>query len=123
METMNRLDYIAQAAAKRNKFGSKKVRIDGTLFDSQWEAKVYQELKLLERCARISDLKTQVPFPLNVKGKQVGKYIADFVYQENGETVVADAKGFETALFKWKKKHFEIEYETTIQLIKKGTAQ
>ena len=31
-------------------------------------------------------------------------YFADFVYQENGETVVEDAKGYRTEVFRIKKK-------------------
>lgn len=96
------------------KYGSKKVTIDGIVFDSKKEANRYCELKLLERAGRITNLELQKPFELiptqrepetmtktgKVKqGKvieQSVKYIADFVYTENGKTVVEDTKGYKT---------------------------
>ena len=47
-----------------NKYRNKKVTIDGEAFDSKREARRYQELKLLERCGAISDLKRQVTYEL-----------------------------------------------------------
>lgn len=96
------------------KYGSKKVRIDGIIFDSKKEARRYHELKLLQRAGEISGLELQKTFELIPaqrepdtigarggikKGKvieQAVKYVADFVYTENGQTVVEDTKGFRT---------------------------
>ena len=85
--------------------------IDGEVFDSQKEARRYRELALLERAGQISDLKRQVRYELiptqRIGGKVVEKpcvYIADFVYTENGETVVEDTKGFRTKEYRIKKK-------------------
>lgn len=103
--------------AKRNKYGNKKIVMDGEKFDSLKEAGRYQELKLLERTGKITDLQRQVSFELipaqrDGRGKVVEKkcsYIADFVYQEkerNGEShiVVEDVKGKKTEVYKIKKK-------------------
>lgn len=105
---------------KHNKYSNKKVTYNGQTFDSQREAKRYQELLLLERAGIISDLQTQVEFELlpahfeevptgefykrgpkkgQLKMKRVCveqsvKYVADFVYYENGKKVVEDAKGY-----------------------------
>ena len=100
-----------------NKYGSKKVEIDGIAFDSKKEAKRYQELSLLEKAGEIKNLQRQVKFVLipaqyetyldctgkTKKEKLVKKcierecaYIADFVYEEAGKTVVEDTKGFRT---------------------------
>lgn len=96
------------------KYGSKKVRVDGIVFDSKREARRYCELKLLQRAGKIKDLELQKTFELLPvqrepdtigarggvkKGKvieQSVKYVADFVYTENGKTVVEDTKGFRT---------------------------
>ena len=85
------------------KYGNKKVIIDGLKFDSRKEANRYCELKLLERVGKITDLKTQQKFELLPSQRIGGKvaeravnYIADFVYKENGKTVVEDTKGFKT---------------------------
>ena len=103
--------------AKRNKYGNKKIVMDGEKFDSLKEAGRYQELKLLERTGKITDLQRQVSFELipvqrDYTGKVIEKkcsYIADFVYQEKesiGEShiVVEDVKGKKTEVYKIKKK-------------------
>lgn len=88
---------------KVGKYKNRKLTIDGEVFDSQKEARRYRELALLQRAGQISDLKRQVRYELiptqRIGGKVVEKscvYIADFVYTENGETVVEDTKGFRT---------------------------
>ena len=104
-----------------NKYGNKKVVIDGESFDSKREAVRYRELQLLLRCGLISNLKRQVAYELipvqrekstrvykkgrkkgqPIEGKIIEKavtYIADFVYTDSatGEEVVEDAKGMRT---------------------------
>ena len=104
-----------------NKYGNKKVVIDGEVFDSKREYYRYMELKLLEKCGAISDLKRQVTYELipvqrekstrvyqkgrkkgqSIEGKVIEKavtYIADFTYTDvaTGQTVVEDAKGMRT---------------------------
>lgn len=87
----------------KTKYRNRKTVVNGISFDSLKEAKRYQELLLLEKTGAITDLKMQVKFVLipsqRVDGKVVERecaYKADFVYQENGETVVEDTKGFRT---------------------------
>lgn len=101
-----------------SKYKAKKVTIDGKTFDSAKEANRYGELKLLERAGKISHLQTQVRFelipaqyetvteytPKTKQPKTVEKlverkltYVADFVYNENGKTVVEDVKGYRQA--------------------------
>ena len=95
-----------------NKYGNKKTEIDGITFDSKHEAMRWCELKYMERAKLITDLKRQFPFTLieaqrDAKGKVIErpvKYIADFVYTENGETVVEDAKGKKTPEYIIKRK-------------------
>lgn len=94
-----------------NKYRNKKVVVDGITFDSRKEAMRYQELRLSEQMGVISDLRTQVTFELipnqRIDGKVVErsvKYIADFVYTSNGQTVVEDTKGFRTTDYKLKRK-------------------
>ena len=84
-------------------------------YDSKKEAKRAAELKLLEKAGVISNLQEQVVYELipsqyrivNGKKKCIEraiKYIADFQYVENGNTVVEDAKGFRTDVYRIKKK-------------------
>jgi hypothetical protein len=85
------------------KYKNRKIAVNGDVFDSKKEYIRYRELALLERAGRISDLKRQVKYELipsqRVNGKVVERactYVADFVYTENGKTVVEDTKGFRT---------------------------
>lgn len=87
-----------------SKYKAKATVVDGKWFASKKEAKRYGELLLLEKAGIISNLKTQVRFPLNVNDEKVCTYIADFTYFENGQTVIEDTKGFKTPLYKIKKK-------------------
>lgn len=106
----------------QGKYGNKKTTVDGITFDSQKEAKRYKELSLMERSGMISDLQMQVKYVLipaqrepDTIGKKGGlhkgklierevSYVADFVYQENGHTVVEDTKGFRTKDYLLKRK-------------------
>lgn len=100
-----------------NKFGAKKVVTAEGTFASIHEYQRWLELRLLERAGKIFNLKKQVPYELITTqreastevykaGPQKGlpkpgaviekacSYVADFVYlDENGNTVVEDAKG------------------------------
>lgn len=104
------------------KYHNRKVTIDGITFDSKKEANRYCELKLLQQAGEISDLRLQVKYTLipaqrepDTIGKRGGikkgklierecSYIADFVYQENGKTVVEDTKGVRTKEYIIKRK-------------------
>ena len=86
--------------------------MDGMMFDSQREARRWCELKLLERAGVITDLQRQHPIQLlpaqrDEKGKVIERavtYVADFIYKENGQTVVEDAKGVRTKEYILKRK-------------------
>lgn len=86
-----------------NKYGSKKTEVDGVTFDSKKEAKRYQELRILEKAGEITDLRRQVKFVLIPSQRLDGRvaeraveYKADFVYTQDGQTIVEDTKGFRT---------------------------
>ena len=55
------------------KYGNQPVTVDGIRFDSIHEATRWQELKLLLRAGKISDLKRQVPFELIPNHVENGK--------------------------------------------------
>lgn len=88
------------------KYNNIKTVVDGITFDSKKEAQRYQVLKMLERAGAITDLKYQVAFELIPKqdGERAVKYIADFVYKENGKVVVEDVKGKRTQVYILKRK-------------------
>lgn len=76
--------------------------LDGILFASKGEMERYAELKLLERAGEIEDLELQPSFDIDLRGKFICKYVADFRYKEKGQIVVEDFKGMETPEFKLK---------------------
>ena len=65
----------AESSAKRQKYGNRRVELDGLKFDSQHEAKVYKELMLRVKAGELKCVCRQVKFDL--PGGIV--YIADFV--------------------------------------------
>ena len=100
--------------AKRSghKYGNRKViTADGTKFDSLAELNRWGHLKMLQRGGHISSLRRQVVLEMVPSVKFAGaararpaiRYIADFVYLENGAEVIEDVKGVETPEFKIKR--------------------
>lgn len=123
--TTKKRNNIQQLYKPQNKYGNKKVTVDGITFDSVKEANRYMELKILEKAGEITDLKLQYPFELvpakyeyyeryGKKGQRLkdGKrtieqsvvYKADFLYRENGRWVVEDTKGKKTEAYIIKRK-------------------
>ena len=109
----------------QNKYYNKKCEINGIVFDSRKEARRWQELLLLQRAGVIKSLQRQVKYVLipaqyesferyGKNGQELtpGKklierecaYVADFVYEEDGKTVIEDTKGFKTKDFIIKRK-------------------
>lgn len=88
-----------------SKYKNKKVVYQGKKFDSQKEYERYLYLKSKQNRGEISDLSLQVRFEL-IKGVKIAgeakkrssvRYIADFVYVQNGVMVVEDVKSPITA--------------------------
>lgn len=123
----------------KHKYGNKKIRAgNGQVFDSKKEYRRWVELSLLERAGEITNLQRQVPFLLipeqrapstetYKRGPRAGQpkqgpvlerrvmYIADFVYEQNGETVVEDAKGLRTKEYVIKRKLMLYQYGIRIK--------
>lgn len=97
-----------------NKYGAKKTTRDGIEFDSKMEADRYRMLMLLERAGEISELTLQPAFVLVEPFTKMGKkksginYTADFMYKEDGQTIVEDVKGFAARDFSLRKTLFDL---------------
>ena len=115
--------YLPGHGRQPAKYRNEKVRTkDGETYDSRKEFRRAKELELLERAGEISNVRRQVKYtliPAQRGPEEIGprggrrpgpllerecSYIADFVYEENGETVVEDVKGIRTPEYKIKRK-------------------
>lgn len=83
----------------KNKYHAKKTINDGITFDSKKESIRWDELRMLEKEGVIKDLQRQVKYTLipahkgEHRTERACTYIADFVYEYDGQTVVEDVKG------------------------------
>lgn len=88
-----------------NKYGARKVEVDGYKFDSAAEASYYGHLKLLESQGQIRALEVHPAWNLTVNGHKIGRYTADFAYiNDRGECEVCDVKGVATEAYRLRKK-------------------
>lgn len=83
-------------AERKNKYGAKRTEVDGIVFDSAAEARRWSVLKLEERAGLITGLERQVPYAITINGEHIAKWIADFRYVRDGQTVCEDVKGVRT---------------------------
>lgn len=102
---------------KKSKYNAVKTEVDGIKFDSKHEASRYRELRVLEQAGEITNLRLQVPFELIPKSKygMPIRYVADFVYNENDQLIVEDAKGVKTPIYKLKKRMIAEKYGIEIK--------
>lgn len=110
-----------QEKKPESKYHNQKTKVMGREFDSRHEAERYMQLRSMEQSGIISDLRCQVPYELVQSQRVCGKmirasyYIADFVYNRDGEEVVEDAKGVKTAVYQLKKKLMAVNYGILVQ--------
>lgn len=116
---------ILKAPQKSNKYGAKKITVDGIKFDSKAEARRYGQLKMLVMAGEISNLKLQpayellCPTPQGATAK-VAKYTADFKYTCNktGNRIVEDVKGKDTRESKRARKHLLLQTGINVLITK-----
>lgn len=108
----------------KNKYGNKKVEVDGITFDSALEARYYKHLKLLKKQGIVKDFELQPKFELLESFKKNGKtyraitYNADFkVEYADGRIEVIDVKGMVTQQFELRRKLFEYRYPYELKVI------
>ncbi len=109
-----------RAITDRSKYGVRldaagKLRrtLNGKIYHSAAERDHAANLEVRQKCGEISRFAEQVPFHLRVPGsdKIIGIHFVDFlVYDKLGNVWVEEVKGHETALWKWKRAHFQAQY-------------
>jgi hypothetical protein len=101
---------------KYSKFKAKPVKQDGVYFASKLEYRLNNYLLLQINAGEVLFFLRQVPFHLPGGVKYVADYL---VFYPDGKYRILEAKGFETALFKAKKKMVENLYPVKIEIIKR----
>lgn len=118
---LNKRGVFARQKARSGKFNAQRTPLDGIKFASKKEARRGAELMLLQKAGKISDLTFHPRYYLGVAGKVIGEAVFDASYYTVGEflKVVEDVKtqATNTALSKWKRKHFEAQYGLKVRLI------
>ena len=107
---------------KKPKYNNTKTIVNDITFDSKREARRYIDLKIMQANNLISELRMQVPYTLveaqkgGLRNELAVKYIADFVYFDNGlkKTIIEDVKGMATPIYVVKRKLMkQLGYEIT----------
>lgn len=116
IKTQQRGRKVAKTAisgdnSKPSKYRNRKKEVDGIVFDSEKEARRYTDLKLMERAGEITALELQPEFRLEVNGRHICTYRADFSYLPAvrpglflNTRIIEDVKGVLTPVYRLKKK-------------------
>ncbi|MGF6549334.1 DUF1064 domain-containing protein [Paraburkholderia youngii] len=110
-------------AKKPSKYRNEKCESGGIKFDSRAEMKRWHELLQMQARGEINELELQVPFilaePVVIAGRKrpALRYVADFVYEQDGKTVVEDVKGRVTEGYRIKR-HLMAARGITIKEVK-----
>ncbi len=98
-----------QKPKKASKYRNRACEHDGIKFDSRRERDRWIELSRQLAAGEISELERQVVFVLadavviDGRKKPALRYIADFVYERDGKTVIEDVKGMVTREYRIKR--------------------
>jgi hypothetical protein len=106
---------------KRSKYGNTKIVIDGIAFDSKAEGEYYRKLKIREKAGEVSGVEMQRSFALiGPSGLLIATYRCDFAFIDHSEDCrfrVIDVKGFETSVFKLKRKMMKALLGITVETV------
>ncbi|AYJ88134.1 DUF1064 domain-containing protein [Sphingomonas paeninsulae] len=80
------------------------------LHDSKAEARRCDDLTALEAAGHISRLEQQPVFRVEINGKLMCRYVADFAWFTDDCRIVEDCKGFKTDIYRLKKKLVEASH-------------
>lgn len=114
------LSAFPTRAERRQKYGNKPTVVAGEQFDSGKEAQRYEDLLLLERAGKITQLRHHVRYPLEVNGIPICEYELDFSYvDEGGVRHYEDVKSRATItpLFKLKQRLMAALHGITVEVI------
>ena len=97
------------------KYGNRKVIHNGIKFDSKLEFELYLAFKLLEPTVKIVELQPKV----YLTDARI-LYKPDFLCEKDGQKFYVEAKGFETAVWKIKKRLWKFYGPARLDVFKQG---
>lgn len=100
--------YVTKYHAKRTECGA------GHMHDSGMESKRCDQLRALEDAGEIDRLEQQPEFRVEINGKLICRYVADFAWFTKDCRVIEDVKGTVTPVFNLKKKMVEAYHPGTV---------
>jgi len=108
-----------------NKYHARRVQYDGIWFASAFERNRYIHLKEMEDSGIIKNLQIQVKYEVIPKqvGERAAHYIADFVYEDNGNIIVEDTKGYATPDYILKRKLMLLVHGIRVQEVRNGRSK
>lgn len=94
-----------------SKYGAKSTQYEGITYHSKMEAAYAQELDLRLYAKDIKSWERQIPIELKVNGFKICTYYVDFlIHHNNGDKELIEVKGFETEVWRLKRKLLEAVY-------------
>lgn len=106
---------------KRERFGNIRTEYRGVMYASKAEAKYAAQLDVLLKAKKIRGWGRQHSVPLVVNGHKICTMIVDFWINHGSIPIeFVEIKGFETAVYKLKKKLFEALTGGKLTVIKSG---
>ena len=111
---------LPSAKGARNRYAVAPVEqrtFEGKVFASQREMVRFGFLRLELKSGRISELETQPSWIVNINGKRLCRYTADFRYVRNGAVVIEEVKSSGTAkdaAYKLRRRAAELEHGIVI---------
>ena len=107
---------------QKNKYKNIKKEIDGITFDSIAESEFYLYVKFLEKKTNGAIKLIECQPKIYLSEARI-LYKPDFLISEHGQLIYVDVKGFETPVFKLKKRLWKAYKKETLRLVKKKRSE
>jgi hypothetical protein len=106
---------------RRHKYNARKVEQDGYSFDSQAEARYYQQLKLRQKVGEIDSLAVHPTIKVQNGGVKICNVILDFYFwdRRTNKNCYVDVKGVDTAVSRLKRKLVKAFYNIDVEVVRK----
>lgn len=101
-----RINYFS-TTKRKNKYNAKSQQFGGRTYHSKFEARYAEDLEWRKKAGEIEEIIPQYKIELKVNGVLVCRYYVDFkIVLADGSIEYHEVKGFETEIYRLKKKLF-----------------